>query len=318
LSEDEFKNLTQLYDQNDSAPNAIKNPLVLAVENYPFVDRNVAGLGFQNDDGETIDLGQVQKSEFFIKGTQALERQQQQNPDQPLTSSEIDRTLKQAELATQATTNGPGINDNTLNKILKSSNVIVNAVDDTQRSPDVFDDRPFFGDIGQPTLLGGAGNDTLEGNQKTVAGVPREEFLRSMGVTETDQTIGVDPEEKNNTNEEVSKNEEEAIKNSEDDKNVLFGTLMGSPVATLKVIDLSYYKDKITIEQFVQLKNQVKNAKGIVTTTIPDDIRKKWNSDFEELGEHVNGLSLILPVWLNVDGSVVWILGLLWRNGGER
>ena len=136
LSEDEFKNLTQLYDQNDSAPNAIKNPLVLAVENYPFVDHNVAGLGFQNDDGETIDLGQVQKSEFFIKGTQALGRQQQQNPDQPLTNSEIDRTLKNVELSTQAS-NGPGITDNALNKILKSGNVIVNTVDDRQRSPDV-------------------------------------------------------------------------------------------------------------------------------------------------------------------------------------
>jgi len=130
--------LTQLYDQNDSAPNAIKNPLVLAVENYPFVDHNVAGLGFTNDDGETIDLGQVQKSEFFIKGTQALERQQQQNPDQPLTYPEIDRTLKNVELATQATTNGPGINDNTLNKILKSGNVVVNGVDlESQDSTDL-------------------------------------------------------------------------------------------------------------------------------------------------------------------------------------
>jgi len=133
LSEDEFKNLILLYDQNDSAPDAVKNPLVLAVENYPFVDRNVAGLGFKNDDGETIDLGQVQKSEFFIKGTQALERQQQQNPDQPLTNPEIDRTLKNVELATQATTNGPGINDNTHNKIINSTSVIVNPTIKTQR-----------------------------------------------------------------------------------------------------------------------------------------------------------------------------------------
>ena len=162
LSEDEFKNLTQLYDQNDSAPDAIKSPFVFAVENYPFVDRNVAGLGFTNDDGETIDLGRVQKSEFIINANKQLQRQQQQNPDQPLTSSEIDRTLKNVELSTQATTNGPGINDNTLNKILKSGKVIVNAVDDTQRSPDVFDDGPFSGDVAQPTLLGGADEDMLK------------------------------------------------------------------------------------------------------------------------------------------------------------
>ena len=133
LSEDEFKNLTQLYDQNDSAPDAIKSPFVFAVENYPFVDRNVAGLGFTNDDGETIDLGRVQKSEFIINANKQLQRQQQQNPDQSLTSSEIDRTLKQAELATQATTNGPGINDNTLNKIINSTSVIVNATDFDQQ-----------------------------------------------------------------------------------------------------------------------------------------------------------------------------------------
>ena len=140
LSADEFKNVTQLYSQKGDAPGAIKTALDFAVENYPFNDLNVAGLGFKNNDDETIDLGQVQKSEFLIKAKQTLERQQQLSGDQPLTETQIERTLKTVELATMETSGGLGLgqgitgDENAINKILNSGNVIVNAVDDTQQT----------------------------------------------------------------------------------------------------------------------------------------------------------------------------------------
>jgi len=158
--------------------------LDFAVENYPFNDLNVAGLGFKNNDDETIDLGQVQKSEFLIKAKQTLERQQQLSGDQPLTETQIERTLKTVALSTQATSGelglGQGItgDENAINKILNSGNVIVNAGDETQQNrPDISiseelndtdssENLSFNETSSVNSINGRAGNVSLDGNQK--------------------------------------------------------------------------------------------------------------------------------------------------------